>query len=429
MKDADANDIRRALGVDGLRQALDDTPAEKIQPAGERRERSGYGGGGAPRPNGPGDYGVGAQAPQEDDQPLPKLIPLRFVNGEKLLPREWIAYDGWIPTRTTTLIQGDGGDGKSTLLQQLQSSCATALAWMGLRVEECASVGFYSEDEDRDLKQRQAFIDAAYGQHCASTDNLHLFPRADEDNHLVVFDRSGKATLTPFYRQVWEAAHDLHARLVGLDVAVDLFGGDEINRRNVRAFLRPLNALARHIDGSVVLTGHLSQAGIRSDGGHSGSTDWSNAVRSRAYLGRPKVEDGDDADPNARLLTRKKANFASIGDTIKLHWENGLIVPDGFSTPSYFRGSAEDVFLALLDAMTREGQNASPKPRAGNYAPALFMKRRPQERQDYRRADFERAMQALLQGRKIAIAPYGPPSNGYEKLVRTDASQQEGEAS
>ena len=76
--------------------------------------------------------------------------------------------------------------------------------------------------------------------------------------------------------------------------------------------------------------------------------------------------------------------------------------------------------MALLDAVTREGQNVSAKPRAGNYAPALFMRRKPNERQDYRRVDFERAMQNLLRSRRIKIAPYGKPSTGLERLVRAD---------
>ncbi len=103
-------------------------------------------------------------------------------------------------------MQGDGGDGKTPLVQQLQSSCATALPWIGLRVEECVSIGFYIEDEEQHLKERQAAIDAAYSQHCASTGNLHLFPRPDEENELVVFDRTGKPSITPFYHQVREAA-------------------------------------------------------------------------------------------------------------------------------------------------------------------------------------------------------------------------------
>jgi hypothetical protein len=380
-----------------------------------------------PPPNGADDYGdyVGFGA-RPMHKPIPKLVPIHFVEGEIIPPRKWIVR-GWFPARKVTLIQGDGGDGKTTLMQQLQSSCATVLPWIGLPVEECVSVGFYSEEEEPDLKERQALIDAALGQHCASTGNLHLFPRADEDNELVVFTRAGTPEVTRFYYQARETVLDLHARLLVLDVAVDLFGGDEINRRNVRAFIRPLNKLAREMDGAVALTGHLSQAGIRSDGGHSGSTDWSNAVRSRAYLGRPKSEDSDEGDINARLLSRKKANYASIGDVIKIHWQNGVFVPDGFSMPSYFRRSAEDVFLALLDAMTGEGQRVSPKPKAGNYAPTLFMKRTQKEREDYRRVDFERAMQGLLQRRLIKIVTYGPPSDRSDKLVRVETIQADGE--
>jgi hypothetical protein len=155
----------------------------------------------------------------------------------------------------------------------------------------------------------------------------------------------------------------------------------------------------------------------------SGSTDWSNAFRSRAYLGRPKKESSKDngdepADTNARLITRKKANFATIGETLKAHWERGVFLPDNF-TSSQFR-SANDVFLALLDAVTAEGQNVSDKSRAGNYAPALFMTRPPKDRGGYQRQGFKRAIQSLLKDRKIKIVPYGSPSSGYQKLVRTE---------
>ena len=220
---------------------------------------------------------------------------------------------------------------------------SSTLPWLGLPVKKCVSVGFYTEDEEYDLKERQAAIDAVYRCDCVGTRNMHLFPRVEEDeNELVVFDRARRPVLTKFYRQLREAALDFRARLVVLDVAVDLFGGNEIVRQEVRAFFRPLNSLAREIDGGVVMTSHVSQAGIRSDGGHSASTDWSNAGRSRLYLNRPKAENGDAADANARLFTRKKANLASIGDTIKLHWENGVIVPDKVDMQRDFPRSADD---------------------------------------------------------------------------------------
>jgi RecA-family ATPase len=365
-----------------------------------------------PRPFAPIDEG-------QPDGPLPKLVPLKRIKGRV---REW-AVPGWIPKRTATLIQGDGGLGKSTLLQQLQSSCATALPWLGLPIDECVSLGVYTEDEDVDLDIRQDAIDAAYGMDCAATGRLHMLARGGEDSELVVFGNGGNPTLTPFYRQVCEAASDYKAKLVTLDVAVDLYGGDEIRRRQVRAFMRALGGLARMIDGAVVTTTHVSQSGIQSDGGHSGSTDWSNAARSRAYLSAPKNDGDGSSDPDARILTRKKANHARIGEVIKMQWKNGAFVPDGFSLANRYRRPAEDVFLALLDALTSEGQKVSAKPRSGNYAPAFFMKRPSKEREDYQRGDFERAMQALFKCQRIKNAPYGRASWGYEQIIRADGAE------
>jgi len=363
------------------------------------------------------------------EEPLPKLVPVRFDKDEVLKPREWIVPDGWIPTRKTTLIQGNGGDGKTPLVQQLQASCATGLAWLGLRVTECVSTGFYTEDEDQDLKERQALIDVAYAQDCLDTGNMHLFSRADEENELVVFDKARRPTPTKFYRQVCEAAMDLCARLVVLDVAVDLFGGNEIVRQEVRAFMRLLNRLARQIDGAVVLTTHVSQAGIKSEGGHSGSTDWSNAARSRLYLNRPKPEGDDEpADTNARLLTRKKANFASIGDTVKLRWRNGLIVPDTPTTISYFRRSSDDVFLALLDAhCTANRQALSESLNAGNYAPRVLARVPANERDGYGEGDFKRAMETLFKDHKIESVNYGRKGDERKKIVRRADDAAEGE--
>jgi RecA-family ATPase len=358
------------------------------------------------------------------EEPLPKLVPLRFVKGEEIPPREWIVHDGWIPTRKTTLLQGDGGDGKTPLMQQLQSSCATKLPWLGLRVEECVSIGVYTEDEEQDLKQRQTAIDAVYGQHCASTGKMHLFPRAGEENELVVFDRSGKPTLTPFYHQVRESALDLKSRLVVLDVAVDLFGGDEINRRQVRAFMRPLNALAREIDGAVAMTSHVSQAGIKSDGGHSASTDWSNASRTRLYLSRPKGKNGEPIDPNARILARKKANFASVGDTVKLHWKDGVIVPDASSMPSYFRRPADDIFLALLDEhCAANRQPLSESRNAANFAPRVFASAVANARDGYAIGDFKTAMESLFKSGKIRSVNYGRSGDERRKIVRCDREE------
>ena len=343
---------------------------------------------------------------------LPKLGGVRFLRGEVLPPREFLVAGGWIPMRKVTLLQGDGGDGKTLLMQQLQSSCATGCLWIGLEVMECASCGFYTEDEDYDAKERQQAVDAHYGRFCPEGDRMFVFPRTGEENELVVFDRARRPVLTPFYWQMVEAVKDTHARLAVLDVAVDLYGGNENVRPEVRALFRPLNALARDIDGAVVMTTHVSQAGIRSDGGHSGSTDWSNAARSRLYLNRPD----DQTDPYMRVLTRKKANYATIGDRLELRWRNGVIVRDG--DPEKDRPMATDAFLMLFDAMTRENQTLSAKSRASNYAPRMFMRRMAQERHGYQQGDFEQAMQRLFQTGQVQMETYREDSKTKEKLVR-----------
>jgi hypothetical protein len=223
---------------------------------------------------------------------------------------------------------------------------------------------------------------------------------------------------------VIEATLDYRAELIMLDVAADLYGGNEIVRAEVRAFIRALNAMIEQTGGTIVFTGHVSQSGIKTEGGHSASTDWSNGVRTRWYLDRPKVEDGGVFDPDTRQFTRKKANFASIGDIVKLRRSPaGLFIPDGPSPTSAaasFRPPAGDVFLDLLDATIKEGQVVSSKSRASNFAPVLFSRRPPPARHDYLRADFERAMQQLFQDGRIKIVPYGPPSRGHEKLVRNN---------
>jgi hypothetical protein len=88
----DPNSISAKYGPSGLRSVIDATPAEPLPPP-------------ALKPiNGEGH-----------DPPLPKLVPIRFVEGEKIPSRKWIVHGGWIPARKATLIQGDGGDGKTSL--------------------------------------------------------------------------------------------------------------------------------------------------------------------------------------------------------------------------------------------------------------------------------------------------------------------------
>jgi RecA-family ATPase len=105
--------------------------------------------------------------------------------------------------------------------------------------------------------------------------------------------------------------------------------------------------------------------GLNSGTGTSGSTAWSNSVRSRLYL--QAVKD----DPHSRILEVKKANYGRTGEQIHLRWNDGVYVVDNGADPSVMNLSnraADDVFLAVFLKMTRQEHRLSPKPCA-TYAP------------------------------------------------------------
>ena len=87
--------------------------------------------------------------------------------------------------------------------------------------------------------------------------------------------------------------------------------------------------------------------------------------------------------------------------------------------PSHFRRPVDDVFLALLDA--HNGANRRPlseSNNATNYAPRVFANLSDRERDNYRQADFQRAMETLFKGRKIASVTYGRKGDERRKIVR-----------
>jgi RecA-family ATPase len=170
--------------------------------------------------------------------------------------------------------------------------------------------------------------------------------------------------------------------------------------------------------------------GISSGSGNSGSTGWPGAFRSHLYLEIPKRgKDEEPADPNAtdeRVLTRKKSNWARAGETIEIRLRDGAFInknpPTGI-LGSIERRTAEGVFLELVDVTTQEGQPVSANSRAGNYAPRVFAMRPPYERENFRRADFERAMQALFARREITAEEYGRKGDARRRIVPVIAAK------
>jgi RecA-family ATPase len=379
----DANGILQRDGVDALRLAIDNTPAEDDLTSAT----------------------FGEKLPPE---PL-KTICAANLKGDPP-PRRWIVPH-WVPSGAVTGLYGEGGSSKTQTALQLQASTALVdTKWLGLPVEQCASLGVYCEDDRDELWRRQADIEQDYEIDRSALRDMHWISRVDHDNLLMTF-RRGVGEVTPFYGQVREAALDLKARFVVLDPVSLLYGGNEIFRGEVAQFVAALGGIASAIGGAVLVCAHPSRAGVSSGSGDSGSTGWDAAFRSRLYQSIPKPEaEGGPPDFNARLLERMKANYAARGEQLKLRWRCGVIIRDEPTqkglTPAGRLAAAADVFLTLLRKLESQNRPVSDSVNAGNYAPRLFAKQPPEERHDYTKKDFETAMHRLFSDGKVTKVEY-----------------------
>jgi RecA-family ATPase len=324
---------------------------------------------------------------------------------------EWIV-DGWIPIGDVTLLYGDGGVGKTLLAQELMASTAIGAPWCTLPARRCKSLGVFCEDDDDELHRRQDSIQRFLGTdfHDDRMDNMCWWTRKGENNLLCTFDYEGVIQLTPLYFAILDAAKDMGARLVILDTAADLFGGNENDRGQVRQFMGSLSRLAMAIGGAVVMCAHPSKSGMAVGGSmDSGSTGWSNSARSRLSLERLKADGEEPVDTNERILTKRKANRSSIGEVIKLRWHDGVIASPqvsgtASSTVQADALDADKTFLAILNRCTGQAVYVTHSRNAGNFAPKVFAKQ--PDRSGFTIREFDAAMQRLIANNVIRVETY-----------------------
>jgi hypothetical protein len=84
---------------------------------------------------------------------------------------------------------------------------------------------------------------------------------------------------------------------------------------------------------------------------------------------------------------------------------------------TFGRVEAKAVFLDLVREMAAQNRPVSSNGKAGNYAPRQFEKLPSEQRYGFRKADFERAMNALFRDRKIESVPYGRKGDERTKIA------------
>lgn len=369
---------------------------------------------------------------QQPKKPVHEYAPLAFVSPQSLqnqpIPdREWVV-PGWMPLRTVTLHYAAGGEGKTLVAQQLMTSVATGQRWLGLIVNPCRAIGLFCEDDETEMHRRQDAINRAYGVEFQDLEDMRWSCPVGDDNTLVRFEADGMPVFTERFDDFRKQAMDFGAGLVVLDVAADLFGGNENIRQQVTAFLKTgLGSLARDLNAAVLLNAHPSRAGISSGDLDGGSTGWNGAARSRWALVTPKGEEGEPVDMDARLLKKMKANYSTRGDELKLRYVEGVLHRDGQVMSGMMAGmdkmKAQQVFLDLLAKMEPAGLHVSASRNAGNYAPREFG-RRP-DRQGFTKRDFEFAMSALFTEGRLRVEGYGRPSDNTKHIIEATGMEAE----
>ncbi len=358
------------------------------------------------------DYIVPAEAPA--------TFPLRAageLQGVEIPRRRWLV-PGRIPMRAVTILSGDGASGKTTILLQLCDAVVRGADWLDAVIEEQGPAMFVTAEEDNDeVHRRLAAIVQHRGHSFSDLGDLHFSCLTGEESLLSVGMRDGSLRPTPLFEKIEASANRLKPRLIGIEAAADVYGGDENNRGQVRQFIQLLRRLATSADAAVVLIQHPSVTGMAEGQGRSGSTGWRNSARSQLYFACPKRSD-DEPDGDLRELRVVKSNYGRPGETVTVRWEQGVFVPAGAPSPIERASAEADVdvlFIALLERATAQGRSVGPST-GKNYAPSIFEAM--PDAKGVRRRAFAQAMERCLSTGKVRIETFGPASRSRSRLVR-----------
>ena len=292
------------------------------------------------------------------------------LQGIDVPAREWLV-PGMIPLKTVTLLSGDGGLGKSLLMQQLMTATATGHEWLGMPVKPGKAFGLFCEDSNGELWRRQKSICNGLSIELSDCYNMQWLSGDGIDPILMEFN-SDAGENTTLFNQLMDYWEHMEIEFIVIDTAADTFAGNEISRIQVRNFInRCLRFITSKLDATVILTSHPSRTGMSDGSGLSGSTAWNNSVRSRLYLTRP----ADEKNNNVRLLQIKKSNYGSTENEIRLVWENGIFqsVENTIGqNPLDRETNDEAAYLNALEKLHKRGQRALIHRNQATYGPKVM---------------------------------------------------------
>ncbi len=296
---------------------------------------------------------------QKRMEPELKLINIDAVEVEQI---EWLLYP-FIPYGKVTIIQGDPGEGKTTMMLQIIAKLT--------RGEPILPVDS-TKDERTNIDSEGGTVDTENAENDVSTQHLEIpvnviyqtaedglgdtiKPRllaagADCTKVMVIDDSEQPLTMADV--RLEEAIIQTKARMVVLDPIQGFLGAEvDMHRANeIRPLMKRIAVLAKKYHCAIILIGHMNK---NSNGKSSyrglGSIDIMAVVRSLLFIGKVKK------DPTTRVLIHEKSSLAPPGETMAFK----LGDEEGFRWVGAYEISADD----LLDG--KEGKPTETKLQRG----------------------------------------------------------------
>ena len=218
-----------------------------------------------------------------------RMIKLSEIQAEEV---KWLWFP-MIPYGKLTIVQGDPGDGKTTLILNIAAKLSRG------------------EGLDENMKPTEPIniIYQTAEDGLADTVKPRLEMAGADCERIMVIDESEKS-LSMIDERLEEAIIKTNAKLLILDpIQAYLGGGMDMNRANeARDMTKKLGALAEKYKCAIVLIGHMNKAsGNKAAYRGMGSIDFFAVARSVLLVGRVEGE------PNIRVVVQIKNNLAQFG--------------------------------------------------------------------------------------------------------------------
>lgn len=259
------------------------------------------------------------------NEPNLKLINMEQVEIEKI---DWLLYP-FIPFGKVTIVQGDPGEGKTTMVLQIIAKLTKGEAVLPSGSDEPALEGKTMALEPVNVIYQTA--EAGLGD----TIKPRLLSAGADCSRVMVIDDNDQA-LTMMDARLEEAIIKTKARLVVLDPIQGFLGAAvDMHRANgIRPLMKRIAVLAEKYHCAIILIGHMNK---NSNGKSSyrglGSIDFQAAARSVLIVGRIKDE------PEIRVVCHVKSSLAPEGKSIAFRLDKDT----GFEWIGEYDISADDL--------------------------------------------------------------------------------------